>query len=84
MAAIENLRTVHPDERHGSFSFTMHRTSNSGSTGADLLSASQVLDTAALDPYLQVREAYRQNRWNAVHDGNPPEPDFFDKELFKD
>ena len=43
-----------------------------------------VLDTAALDPYLQVREAYRQNRWNAVHDGNPPEPDFFDKELFKE
>lgn len=51
---------------------------------AALLSASKVLDTAALDPYLQVREAYRQNRWNAVHDGNPPEPDFFDKELFKE
>jgi len=49
---------------------------------ADLLSASRVLDTAALDPYLQVREAYRQKRWSDIHDGNPPEPDFFDKELF--
>jgi phospholipid-binding lipoprotein MlaA len=51
---------------------------------ADLLSASEVLDTAALDPYLQVREAYRQKRWSDIHDGNPPEPDFFDQELFKD
>jgi phospholipid-binding lipoprotein MlaA len=51
---------------------------------ADLLSASEVLDTAALDPYLQVREAYRQKRWSEIHDGNPPEPDFFDDELFKE
>jgi phospholipid-binding lipoprotein MlaA len=51
---------------------------------ADLLSASEVLDTAALDPYLQVREAYRQKRWSDIHDGNPPESDFFDQELFKD
>lgn len=51
---------------------------------ADLLSASDVLDTGALDPYLQVREAYRQKRWSDIHDGNPPEPDFFDSELFKD
>jgi phospholipid-binding lipoprotein MlaA len=49
---------------------------------AELLSASEVLDTAAVDPYLQVREAFRQQRWNEIHDGNPPEPDFFDKELF--
>jgi phospholipid-binding lipoprotein MlaA len=49
---------------------------------ADLLSASKVLDSASLDPYLQVREAYRQKRWNEIHDGKPPEPDFFDKELF--
>lgn len=49
---------------------------------ADLLSASEVLDTAALDPYLQVREAYRQKRWSDIHDGNPPEPDFFEDELF--
>lgn len=51
---------------------------------ADLLSASDVLDTAALDPYLQVREAYRQKRWRDIHDGKPPEPDFFDEELFKE
>jgi phospholipid-binding lipoprotein MlaA len=51
---------------------------------AELLSASEVLDTASVDAYLQVREAYRQKRWNEIHDGNPPEPDFFDKELFED
>ena len=50
---------------------------------ADLLSATAVLDTASLDAYLQVREAYRQKRWSDIHDGNPPEPDFFDKELFE-
>jgi phospholipid-binding lipoprotein MlaA len=49
---------------------------------AELLSASRVLDTAALDEYLQVRAAYRQKRWYDIHDGNPPEPDFFDEELF--
>ncbi|MGD2075350.1 MAG: VacJ family lipoprotein [Gammaproteobacteria bacterium] len=51
---------------------------------ADLLSASQVLDTAALDAYLQVRAAYRQRRWYDIYDGEPPEPDFFDDELFTD
>ena len=50
---------------------------------ADLLTASEILDTASLDPYLQVREAYRQTRWSEIHDGNPPEPDFFDEELFE-
>jgi phospholipid-binding lipoprotein MlaA len=51
---------------------------------ADLLSASQVLDTGALDEYLQVRAAYRQKRWYDIHDGEPPEPDFFDDELFNE
>lgn len=50
---------------------------------ADLLTATEVLDAASLDPYLQVREAYRQQRWNLIHDGNPPEPEFFDDELFE-
>jgi phospholipid-binding lipoprotein MlaA len=54
------------------------------SARADLLSATRVLDTAAVDQYLQVREAYRQKRWYDIHDGNPPEPDFFDEELFDD
>ncbi len=49
---------------------------------ADLLTATKVLDAASLDPYQQVREAFRQQRWNQIHDGNPPEPDFFDEELF--
>jgi phospholipid-binding lipoprotein MlaA len=48
---------------------------------AGLLGVSQVLDSAALDPYISVREAYRQVRWNLVYDGDPPEPDFFDEEL---
>jgi phospholipid-binding lipoprotein MlaA len=51
---------------------------------ADLLSASRVLDSAAVDPYLQVRGAYRQRRWYDLHDGEPPEPDFFDDELFRE
>jgi len=51
---------------------------------ADLLSASDVLDSGAVDPYLQVREAYRQKRWYDIHDGNPPDEDFSDEELFGD
>ena len=41
-------------------------------TRADLLSASKVLDEAALDPYTFTRDAYLQRRLHAVHDGNPP------------
>ncbi|HKK14435.1 MAG TPA: VacJ family lipoprotein [Gammaproteobacteria bacterium] len=43
-------------------------------TRARLLGASNVLQTAALDPYLYTREAYRQYRWNRIYDGNPPPP----------
>lgn len=42
-------------------------------TRADLMNASKVLDQAALDPYVFIREAYMQKRRSAVHDGNPPE-----------
>lgn len=42
-------------------------------TRADLLSASRVLEEAALDPYAFVREAYLQKRQHEVYDGNPPE-----------
>jgi phospholipid-binding lipoprotein MlaA len=45
-------------------------------TRAGLLSASRVLDEAALDPYLFVRDAYLQRRDNLVYDGNPPKPRF--------
>ncbi|VAX10258.1 Outer-membrane-phospholipid-binding lipoprotein MlaA [hydrothermal vent metagenome] len=39
---------------------------------ADLLSASRVLEEAALDPYEFGRDAYLQKRRNDVHDNNPP------------
>ena len=48
-------------------------------TRARLLSATKVRDTAALDPYLFTREAYRQHRWDRIHDGNPPPPSFEDE-----
>jgi len=48
---------------------------------ADLLGATRVLDETAVDPYISVREAYRQARWSKRYDGNPPEPDFFNEVL---
>jgi phospholipid-binding lipoprotein MlaA len=39
---------------------------------ADLLEASRILETAALDPYEFVRDAYLQRRRNQVYDGKPP------------
>lgn len=47
-------------------------------TRVQLLDATRVRDAAALDPYLYTREAFRQHRWNRIHDGNPPLPDFDD------
>lgn len=49
-------------------------------TRAGLLRASRILDTAALDPYVFLRDAYLQRRNNLVYDGNPPanELDDFD------
>jgi phospholipid-binding lipoprotein MlaA len=71
------LRLITQDKpRYGAFALFFI------SERSELLSASEVLDTAAVDEYLQVREAFRQQRWNEIHDGNPPEPDFFDEELF--
>jgi phospholipid-binding lipoprotein MlaA len=40
---------------------------------ADLLEATNILETAALDPYEFVRDAYLQRRRNLVYDGKPPE-----------
>lgn len=40
---------------------------------AGLLRASRILDTAALDPYTFMRDAYLQRRQNLVYDGNPPQ-----------
>lgn len=41
-------------------------------TRAGLLGASDVLDTAAIDPYSYTREAYTHRRIRLIHDGNPP------------
>ena len=42
---------------------------------ADLLEASRILETAALDPYEFVRDAFLQRRRNLVYDGKPPPDD---------
>lgn len=39
---------------------------------AELLDTSKILDTAALDPYEFVRDAYLQRRRNLIFDGSPP------------
>lgn len=48
-----------------------------------LLSIDSFLDDSA-DPYVSVREAYRQNRRFRVYDGEPPEQEenFYDDEMF--
>lgn len=43
---------------------------------AALLKTEKVLDEAAYDEYIYVRDAYLQRRLNLVYDGNPPEEDF--------
>lgn len=53
-------------------------------TRADLLRASRVLEQAALDPYVFLRDAHLQRRQNLVYDGNPPMPEFEDFEEFLD
>ncbi|MGD8998831.1 MAG: VacJ family lipoprotein [Granulosicoccaceae bacterium] len=45
-------------------------------TRAGLLSAGKVLEEAALDPYLFVRDAYQQRREHLIHDGHPPRLEF--------
>ena len=39
---------------------------------AELLDTSKILETAALDPYEFLRDAYLQRRRNLVYDGSPP------------
>jgi phospholipid-binding lipoprotein MlaA len=41
-------------------------------TRADLLSVSRIAETAALDEYVFIRDAYLQRRRYLVFDGNPP------------
>lgn len=47
-------------------------------TRAGLLRASRVLDSASLDPYSFMRDAYLQRRQSLVYDGNPPLEEEFD------
>lgn len=53
-------------------------------TRADLLSATDVMESAAIDRYAFVRDAYLQKRRYAIFDGNPPpdsrEPDIWAEE----
>lgn len=51
---------------------------------ASLLKAEKILDEAALDKYIFIREAYLQRRLNLIYDGNPPEEEieFNEDELF--
>ncbi|MFY9974915.1 MAG: VacJ family lipoprotein [Chromatiaceae bacterium] len=40
---------------------------------ADRLAAGEIMEEAALDPYVFLRDAYMQRRRNLVYDGNPPQ-----------
>jgi len=52
---------------------------------ADLLQVEELLDTAALDSYAYVREAYLQRRKYLVYDGHPPKSEQSnEKDLFDD
>ena len=54
-------------------------------TRANLLATTDILEQAGGDdPYLFVREFYRQRRRNLIYDGNPPEEDELDPFLFED
>jgi phospholipid-binding lipoprotein MlaA len=50
---------------------------------ANYLATSEILEDAAIDPYILLRDAYLQRRHYRVHDGNPPviegEEDFWDE-----
>ena len=47
---------------------------------ANLLANEQVLETAGLDPYSFMRDAYLSHRENELYDGHPPRPKYYDEE----
>jgi phospholipid-binding lipoprotein MlaA len=51
---------------------------------ADLLSVSRIAETAALDEYVFLRDAYLQRRRYQVYDGNPPALPFEEEPLGED
>ena len=54
-------------------------------TRTQLLKAGNILEEAALDRYIFIREAYMQRRQNLIYDGSPPDDsDFDESELFED
>lgn len=52
-------------------------------TRADLLTAGKILDEAAVDPYVFLRDAYLQRRRDQIFDGNPP-PDPEAEDIFEE
>ncbi len=66
------MQVENPDERWGLV------ITDAVDTRAGLLRASNILETAALDPYVFMRDAYLQRRQSLVYDGNPPTTDEFD------
>ena len=48
---------------------------------SELLDTSKILETAALDPYEFLRDAYLQRRRNLVYDGSPPPEKDDDEEI---
>jgi phospholipid-binding lipoprotein MlaA len=49
-------------------------------TRADLLTATKILQEAAIDPYTFVRDAYLQRRLYEIYDGNPP-PQAYEQDI---
>ncbi|MBN1379067.1 MAG: VacJ family lipoprotein [Gammaproteobacteria bacterium] len=50
------------------------------STRAELLEAGEIVDEAAFDPYIFLREAYLQRRKHQVYDGTPPANDAIEED----
>lgn len=70
-AYVDPLNDINPDDTRTGLIVL-----NVVDTRAGLLSASKVLQEAALDEYLFTRDAYLQRRQNLVYDGNPPKLSF--------
>ncbi|MDX1609344.1 MAG: VacJ family lipoprotein [Halofilum sp. (in: g-proteobacteria)] len=66
-AQYDLVNAIEPDrDRYGAIAL------RAVDTRAGLLGATDVLDTAAVDPYVFTREAFTRRRARQVHDGNPP------------
>jgi phospholipid-binding lipoprotein MlaA len=53
-------------------------------TRAQLLPVDDIIDQAALDPYIYIRDAWLQRRRSLVHDGNPPPSESEEIDIFAD